>query len=405
MERDSVERNAMVGAENDDALQALGRVEGAQRLGGDAAGIVDPGVGDDDHLGAERAGRSGGEVGVERRAQGRGIGGIEHPRHLGGMDGERSGRGGHFASKRGRSRLTEAAPIAHISTTGEGGSACASSIIIPARSPDGRILCDVCPRVCKIGPGQRGLCYVRQNVDGHMVLTTDGLSSGFCVDPIEKKPLNHFLPGSSVLSFGTAGCNLACAFCQNHEISKSREVDTSAQRARRRRSPARRSELGCASVAFTYNDPVIFYEYAIDVAEACRARGIKTVAVTAGSIKPGPRAEFFRAIDAANVDLKAFTDRFYWRRTASNLAPVLDTLKYLRRETDVWLEITTLLIPGENDSESEIDALTRWVVAGTRRRDAAAFFRLPPRLPHARPAADAEGDAAARARAGHGRTA
>jgi len=228
--------------------------------------------------------------------------------------------------------------------------------------PDGRILCDVCPRVCKIGPGQRGLCYVRQNVDGHIVLTTDGLSSGFCVDPIEKKPLFHFLPGSSVLSFGTAGCNLACAFCQNHEISKSREVDTSAQRASPEAIARAAAELGCASVAFTYNDPVIFYEYAIDVAEACRARGVKTVAVTAGSIKPGPRAEFFRAVDAADVDLKAFTDRFYWRRTASNLAPVLDTLKYLRRETDVWLEITTLLIPGENDSESEIDALTRWVV-------------------------------------------
>jgi pyruvate formate lyase activating enzyme len=227
--------------------------------------------------------------------------------------------------------------------------------------PDGRILCEVCPRACKIGVGQRGLCYVRQNLDGHMVLTTDGLSSGFCVDPIEKKPLYHFFPGSSVLSFGTAGCNLACAFCQNHEISKSREVDTSAQKAPPQAIARAAVELGCASVAFTYNDPAIFYEYAMDVAEACRARGVKTVAVTAGYMCPGPRAEFYRVIDAANVDLKAFTEGFYHRLAAAHLEPVLDTLRYLRRETDVWLEITTLLIPGENDSVEEIDALTRWI--------------------------------------------
>lgn len=229
--------------------------------------------------------------------------------------------------------------------------------------PDGRILCEVCPRACKLGAGQRGLCYVRQNVDGHMVLTTDGLSSGFCVDPIEKKPLHHFLPGSSVLSFGTAGCNLACAFCQNHEISKSREVDTSAHRASPETIARAATELGCASVAFTYNDPVIFYEYAMDVAAACHARGVKTVAVTAGYMSPGPRKEFFRGIDAANVDLKGFSEDFYRRLTASRLEPVLDTLRYLRRETDVWLEITTLLIPGENDSPEEIDAMTRWIAS------------------------------------------
>jgi len=227
--------------------------------------------------------------------------------------------------------------------------------------PDGRILCEVCPRACKIGLGQRGLCYVRQNVDGHMVLTTDGLSSGFCVDPIEKKPLYHFFPGSSTLSFGTAGCNLACAFCQNHEISKSREVETSAQRAAPETIARAAAELGCASVAFTYNDPVIFFEYAEDVAAACHERGVKTVAVTAGYMCAEPRAEFYRSIDAANVDLKGFTEDFYHRHTASHLAPVLDTLAYLRRETDVWLEITTLVIPGENDSIGEIDAMTRWI--------------------------------------------
>jgi pyruvate formate lyase activating enzyme len=227
--------------------------------------------------------------------------------------------------------------------------------------PDGRILCEVCPRACKIGLGQRGLCYVRQNVDGHMVLTTDGLSSGFCVDPIEKKPLYHFYPGSSVLSFGTAGCNLACAFCQNHEISKSREVGASAQKATPETIARAAVELGCASVAFTYNDPVIFFEYAADVAAACHERWVKTVAVTAGYMCAEPRAEFFRCIDAANVDLKGFTEDFYRRHTASHLAPVLDTLRYLKRETDVWLEITTLLIPGENDSIAEIDAMTRWI--------------------------------------------
>ena len=227
--------------------------------------------------------------------------------------------------------------------------------------PDGRIVCEICPRACKIGVGQRGLCYVRQNVDGRMVLTTDGLSSGFCVDPIEKKPLYHFFPGSSVLSFGTAGCNLACAFCQNHEISKSREVETSAQKAAPAAIARAAVELGCASVAFTYNDPVIFYEYAMDVAAACHERGVKTVAVTAGYVSAEPRAEFFRCIDAANVDLKGFSEDFYHRLTAAHLAPVLDTLVYLKRETDVWLEITTLVIPEENDSVAEIDALTRWI--------------------------------------------
>ncbi len=227
--------------------------------------------------------------------------------------------------------------------------------------PDGRILCEVCPRACKVGVGQRGLCYVRQNVDGHMVLTTDGLSSGFCIDPIEKKPLNHFYPGSSVLSFGTAGCNLACAFCQNHEISKSREIETSAQRATPEAIARAAQELGCASVAFTYNDPVIFFEYAMDVAIACHERGVKAVAVTAGYMCPEPRAEFYRVIDAANVDLKGFTEEFYRRHTASHLAPVLDTLRTLKHETEVWLEITTLLIPGENDSPEEIDAMTKWI--------------------------------------------
>jgi pyruvate formate lyase activating enzyme len=193
------------------------------------------------------------------------------------------------------------------------------------------------------------------------VLTTYGRSSGFCVDPVEKKPLNHFLPGSPVLSFGTAGCNLACKFCQNWDISKSREIDTLSDRASPDAVAATAERLGCRSVAFTYNDPVIFWEYAADVADACRERGIRTVAVTAGFMCPEPRREFYRHLDAANVDLKAFTQDFYHRVCAARLDDVLDTLRYLHEETQVWFEITTLLIPGHNDSEAEIDAESRWI--------------------------------------------
>ncbi len=230
------------------------------------------------------------------------------------------------------------------------------------RMPDGRVRCDVCPRECKLNEGQRGLCFVRAAEGGEIVLTTWGRSSGFCIDPIEKKPLNHFLPGTPVLSFGTAGCNLSCQFCQNHDISKSREVDTLADRARPETIAEAAVELGCRSVAFTYNDPVIFYEYAIDVAEACHAVGVKTVAVTAGYMSALPRAEFYRHMDAANVDLKAFTEEFYFKITKSHLQPVLETLEYLKHETKVWFEITTLLIPDENDSPNEVERLSRWVV-------------------------------------------
>jgi pyruvate formate lyase activating enzyme len=226
---------------------------------------------------------------------------------------------------------------------------------------DGRVQCDLCPRLCRLREGQRGLCFVRAREGGEIVLTTWGRSSGYCVDPIEKKPLNHFLPGTPVLSFGTAGCNLACRFCQNWDISKSREFDTLADAATPATIARAARELGCRSVAFTYNDPVVFHEYAIDVAVACREAGVKTVAVTAGYVMPAPRVELFRHIDAANVDLKAFTERFYKRVCGGALAPVLETLVYLRRETGVWLELTTLLIPGENDSDAELDRMTRWV--------------------------------------------
>jgi len=228
---------------------------------------------------------------------------------------------------------------------------------------DGRIQCDLCPRDCKIKDGQRGLCFVRANMGGEMVLTTYGRSSGFCVDPIEKKPLNHFLPGTPVLSFGTAGCNLTCKFCQNWDISKSREFDSLTSQATPETIARAAKQLGCKSVAFTYNDPVIFLEYAVDVAEACHALGIKTVAVTAGYIRAEPRVEFYRHMDAANIDLKCFTEDFYHRLCTGHLQDVLDTLKYVKHETDCWFETTTLIIPGENDSADEIEEMTQWVVA------------------------------------------
>ncbi len=227
---------------------------------------------------------------------------------------------------------------------------------------DGRLQCDVCPRECRLHEGQRGLCYVRGREGDEVVLYTYGRSSGFCIDPIEKKPLNHFLPGSSVLSFGTAGCNLACKFCQNWDMSKSREMDTLADAAMPERLAETAVELGCRSIAFTYNDPVIFLEYAIDVAKACRPLGVKTVAVSAGYINDEPRREFFPYMDAANIDLKAFSESFYHKVCGGHLQNILETLEYIAHETDVWLELTTLLIPGENDSDNELDAMTRWVV-------------------------------------------
>lgn len=226
---------------------------------------------------------------------------------------------------------------------------------------DGRLQCDLCPRDCRLHEGQRGACFVRQRRNDRMVLTTYGRSSGFCIDPIEKKPLNHFYPGSSVLSFGTAGCNLACKFCQNWDISKSRDMDRLMDQAGPEAIAAAAVRAGSKSVAFTYNDPVIFAEYAMDVADACHHHGVKTVAVTAGYMHDRPRREFYAKMDAANVDLKGFTDEFYVKLTGSKLQPVLDTLKYLRHETDVWFEITTLLIPTKNDSEEELYRLSKWV--------------------------------------------
>jgi AmmeMemoRadiSam system radical SAM enzyme len=226
-----------------------------------------------------------------------------------------------------------------------------------------RIFCDLCPRACVLKEGDRGFCFVRKNEDNRMVLTTYGLSTGFCVDPIEKKPLNHFLPGTSVLSFGTAGCNLGCQFCQNWSISKSREIEMLSERATPQDIAQAALRLGCRSVAFTYNDPVIWAEYAIDTAKACHEVGLKTVAVTAGYITPEARPEFYAVMDAANVDLKAFTELFYQKVTLAKLEPVLDTLKWLKHESNVWFEITNLMIPDENDSAEETERMVDWILA------------------------------------------
>src|SRR3989337_1217495 len=215
---------------------------------------------------------------------------------------------------------------------------------------DGRIQCDLCPRECKLHEGQRGLCFVRARTNDQMMLTTYGRSSGFCLDPIEKKPLNHFLPGTAVLSFGTAGCNLTCKFCQNWDISKARADDRLPSQASPEAIARAAVESGARSVAFTYNDPVIFLEYAVDVAAACREAGVKTVAVTAGYIGEAARPEFFAALDGAHIDLQGFTEDFYHRLCTGSLDAVLDTLRYVKHETKTWLEITTLLIPGANDS-------------------------------------------------------
>jgi pyruvate formate lyase activating enzyme len=231
------------------------------------------------------------------------------------------------------------------------------------RLDDGRLQCDLCPRFCRLREGQRGLCFVRARRDDAIVLTTYGRSSGFCIDPVEKKPLYHFLPGSAVLSFGTAGCNLACKFCQNWDISKARDFDRLQERALPDAIARAAVETGSRSVAFTYNDPIIFLEYAVDTAIACHASGIRTIAVSNGYICPEPRADFFAQIDAVNIDLKAFDDDFYRKICGAHIAPVLDTLEYLAHETRSWLEITNLVIPGENDTDDAFDRMTRWIAA------------------------------------------
>jgi pyruvate formate lyase activating enzyme len=229
------------------------------------------------------------------------------------------------------------------------------------RRADGRLRCVLCPRYCTLKEGQRGFCFVRRAEGDRVVSTAYGRASGFCVDPIEKKPLAHFLPGTSVLSFGTAGCNLGCKFCQNHSISTATRMDALAEAAAPEAIADAAAKAGCRSIAFTYNDPVIFAEYAIDCAEAAVAKGLHPVAVTAGYITERAREAFFAPLRAANVDLKAFSEDFYRRLTLSHLGPVLETLEWLAQRDGFHLEVTTLLIPGHNDSDAEIEELAGWI--------------------------------------------
>ena len=226
---------------------------------------------------------------------------------------------------------------------------------------DGGIQCDLCPRNCRLREGQKGYCFVRERRGERIGLSTWGRSSGFCVDPIEKKPLNHFYPGTPVLSFGTAGCNLGCKFCQNHEISSARQWDRLAQSASPARIAAAAQEMSVRAVAFTYNDPVVYAEYAIDTARACRALGIHPIAVTAGYISPEARGEFFSVMDAANIDLKGFNEDFYWRLTGAHLTNILDNIVWIVHNTSTWVELTTLIIPGYNDDRAQLQAECEWI--------------------------------------------
>jgi pyruvate formate lyase activating enzyme len=223
------------------------------------------------------------------------------------------------------------------------------------------LICDLCPRHCALKPGDRGFCFVRENRDGKVVSTTYGRSTGFCIDPIEKKPLNQFYPGTAVLSFGTPGCNLGCTFCQNWTMSRSKDVEAACEKAEPQAVADAAKKHGCRSVAFTYNDPIIWAEYAIDTARACHAVGVKTVAVTSGYITAAARADFFEQMDAANVDLKGFSEEFYRTYCAGHLQPVLDTLLWLAHDKRTWVEITNLIIPGANDSPEEIQRMCEWI--------------------------------------------
>jgi pyruvate formate lyase activating enzyme len=227
---------------------------------------------------------------------------------------------------------------------------------------DNKTQCEICPRLCKLKDGQNGFCQVRKNIGGDIVSTTYGYNTGLSVDPIEKKPLYHFYPGSKVLSFGTLGCNMGCQFCQNWSTTKSK-ADPKINKAGPEKIVALAKQLGCKSVAFTYNDPVVFFEYAVDTAKLCRDNGIKTVAVTAGYINPEPRKEFFTYMDAVNIDLKAFDENFYKKNCLAQMDKILDTIKYVKKETNCWLELTTLLIEGENDSDEELKKECEWIVS------------------------------------------
>ena len=227
---------------------------------------------------------------------------------------------------------------------------------------NGKVQCLICPRECILGEGQTGFCHVRRNVKNNIVLDTYGLNTGLAVDPIEKKPLYQFYPTTGILSFGTLGCNMGCRFCQNWQTTKNRQPCLNCNKTTPEEIVQIAKNYNCKSVAFTYNDPIIFFEYAVDTAKLCHENGIKTVAVTSGFINPEPAKEFFSVMDAANIDLKGFTQRFYAKNCLADIRPVLDTIEYVVKETDCYVELTTMLIEGENDSNEEIQSECRWIM-------------------------------------------
>lgn len=226
----------------------------------------------------------------------------------------------------------------------------------------GKILCTLCPRYCHINEGQSGFCYIRKNIDGKLYSLGYGKSTGFAIDPIEKKPLNHFLPSTGILSFGTVGCNLGCLFCQNWNISKAKDLEKKSIDAGAQQIVQLAKKYNCPSIAITYNDPTIIGEFVIDIAKEAKKEGIHTVLVTAGYITESARPQVYKNISAANVDLKAFTQTFYRKITFSDMKYVLDTLIWLKKETDIWFEITNLKIPGKNDEIEETKEMCNWIL-------------------------------------------
>jgi pyruvate formate lyase activating enzyme len=228
--------------------------------------------------------------------------------------------------------------------------------------PGGKVHCYLCPRHCRIGEGQSGFCYIRANQGGKLYSLGYAHPAALQIDPIEKKPLSHFLPGTRVFSMGTAGCNMGCFFCQNWDISKSRADQVNSTYVPPEDVVSLAIRYGCPSIAFTYNEPTIWGEYVIDICQAAREKGIRTVMVSNGYVTREAFHDIYDYIDAANIDLKAFTENFYGRITLTHLAPVLETLQWLKNETNVWFEITNLIIPTLNDAPAETRALAEWVV-------------------------------------------
>ena len=240
------------------------------------------------------------------------------------------------------------------------------------------VQCELCPKQCLIKPGESGNCRIRVNIDGKLCAVTYGYPSSAHVDPIEKKPMNHFLPGTSIFSIATVGCNLHCLNCQNWEISQCNPEDSTAMHLPPERLPALARQNDCVSVAYTYTDPSAYYEYALDSCIAAREAGLKNVMVTAGYLNEKPARELYRHVDGATIDVKAFSDKFYRDICDGTLAPVLNTL-VTAKSMGVLVEVSNLLIPTLNDDDAGIRALCKWVKENMGRETPFHFLGFFPR--------------------------